>query len=209
MKALIDYIPIIVFFVLYKSTNPTDTTHPLLQLFGAKGVDNNHLLVGTAGMLIATVIVYGILFFVQKFRLQKGQIFTLMMMIVFGGVTLILSDDYYIRLKAILLNMGFAIGFLLSPLFIQNRQPVVKKLFESIFVLSQSGWQKLNMAFASLFILMSILHAFFAFVFMGGRYWGEFTAFGDIFVMLVFFAGMIFVLRNHIKKDHTTNTQSK
>ncbi len=201
MKALIDYIPLIIFFILYKTTEPTNTHHPLLQLFGAQGVDNNHLLVGTAGMLIATIVVYGTLFFVQKFRLDKAQLFALIMMIVFGGITLALSDDYYIRLKAVLLNLGFAVGFLVAPYFFKNKEPIVKKMFEPIFHLSQAGWQKLNLAFVGLFFLLSVLHGFFAFVFMNGRYWGEFTAFGDIIVMLVFLAGLMFVLRKHIKLD--------
>lgn len=206
MKALIDYIPLIVFFVLYKTTDPKNTNHPLLQLFGAQGVDNNHLLVGTAGMLIATVAVYGMLFFVQKFRLDKSQLFALIMMVVFGGITLMLSDDYYIRLKAILLNLGFGAGFLIAPYFFKNKEPIVKKMFEPILNLNKSGWQKLNLAFVVLFFVLSALHGFFAFVFMNGRYWGEFTAFGDIIVMLVFLAGMLFTLRKHIKLDDKSTT---
>ena len=34
MKALFDYIPLILFFVLYKTTEPTDSNHPILQLIG-------------------------------------------------------------------------------------------------------------------------------------------------------------------------------
>ena len=52
-----------------------------------------------------------------------------------------------------------------------------------------------------MFGTMAGLHAFFAFVFADGKYWGEFTAFGDMIVMFGFIAVMFFSLRRHIRKD--------
>ena len=57
MKALFDYIPLIIFFVLYKTTEPTDSTHPILQLIGSAGTDNNHILVATFGLIAAKAAV--------------------------------------------------------------------------------------------------------------------------------------------------------
>lgn len=198
MKALLDYIPLFVFFYLYKTTDPKDTSHPLLQIFGA-GVDNNHTLTATAGLLIASIIVYGFLFIQQKFSLNKQQWFILLMTVVFGGITLALSDDYFIRLKAIIINAVFAIGLLLSPWFNQDRMPIIQKLFASVFELDKAGWQRLNLAWVGLFVLMAALHAFFAFIFADGKYWGEFTAFGDMMVMFAFMIIMFFVMRKHLK----------
>lgn len=199
MKALLDFIPLILFFYLYKTTDPNNTAHPLLTLFGVAGVGNNHILAATLGLILSMLVVYGYLFISQKFHLHKQQWFVLIMTVVFGGITLALSDDYYIRLKAILINMGFAIGLLVSPLFLKNKEPVIKKLFEPIFNLSATAWRKLNYAWAVMFVVMACLHGFFAFVFADGKYWGEFTAFGDMIVMLIFMAGMMFTLRKHIK----------
>lgn len=202
MKSLLDFVPLIVFYVLYKKTDKADSDHPLLTTFGLSGgVDNNHILVGTLGLVLATTLVYGYLFISQKFRLQKQQWFVLLMTVVFGGLTLALSDDYYIRLKAVLINLVFAIGLAISPLFNKDRQPIIYRLFEPIFNLSPQGWQRLNWAWVGLFLLMAGLHAFFAFVFMGGDYWGEFTAFGDMMVMMAFMVGMFVILRNHFKNE--------
>lgn len=200
MKSLLDFIPLIVFYVLYKKTDAADANHPLLTFFGLTGgVDNNHILVGTLGLVIATTLVYGYLFISQRFRLEKQQWFVLLMTIVFGGLTLALSDDYYIRLKAVLINLAFAIGLAISPLFNKDRQPIIRKLFEPIFALSGAGWTKLNLAWVGLFLVMASLHTFFAFIFMGGKYWGEFTAFGDMIVMFGFMIGMFVLLRKHLK----------
>ncbi|WP_066801553.1 inner membrane-spanning protein YciB [Moraxella oblonga] len=200
MKPLLDFIPLIIFFILYKKTDKMDANHPLLTTFGLSGgVDNNHILVGTLGLVIATLLVYGYLFISQKFRLDKQQWFVLLMTVVFGGLTLALSDDYYIRLKAVLINLAFAIGLAISPLFNKNKQPIIHKLFDPILSLSQSGWTKLNWAWVGLFVLMASLHTFFAFIFKGGEYWGEFTAFGDMIVMITFMIAMFIILRKHFK----------
>lgn len=201
MKAFIDFIPLIVFFYLYKTTDPTNDKHPVLVILGRAGVDNNHILVATFGLITATLLVYGIQFFVQKYHLEKQQWFVLGMTVLFGGITLALSDDYYIRLKAVLINIAFAIGILLSSFFTKNREPIVKKLFGTFLELNTTQWRNLNRTWASLFMLMACLHGFFAFVFMGGRYWGEFTAFGDMAVIMVFMGVVFFRLRKHFKLE--------
>ncbi|MFL1732320.1 inner membrane-spanning protein YciB [Moraxella oculi] len=201
MKALFDYIPLIVFFYLYKTTDQNNPHHPLLDVFGLTGATtNNHIIVATLGLSLATLIVYGFLFVSQKFRLEKQQIFVLLMTVIFGGLTLALRDDFYIRLKAVLINLGFAGGLALSPLFL-NQQSAIQKMLSPIFQLSSAGWKKLHWAWVGLFTLMASLHAFFAFVFMNGKYWGEFTAFGDMIVMLIFMMGMFYALRKNIRSD--------
>lgn len=202
MKALLDFVPLIIFFYLYKTVDPKNTDHPLLQLIGsAGGVDNNNILVATTGLIISMLVVYGALFFMQKFRLDKQQWIVLFMTVIFGGVTLMLSDDFYIKLKAALLNIIFSGAFLLSPYFGKERKPLIKRLFGPIFNLTDSGWINLNFAWAAMFALMSFLHLFFAFLFMDGKYWGEFTAFGDMIVMFSFIIIQFIVLRKYFKSS--------
>ncbi|MCA4815446.1 MULTISPECIES: inner membrane-spanning protein YciB [Acinetobacter] len=200
MKALLDFVPLIIFFYLYKTVDPKDTNHQLLQLIGsAGGVDNNHILVATTGLIISMLVVYGALFIMQKFRLDKQQWIVLFMTVIFGGVTLMLSDDFYIRLKAAILNIVFAGAFLLSPWFSKDRKPLIQRLFGPVFNLTEAGWKNLNYTWAAMFAVMSFLHIFFAFLFMDGKYWGEFTAFGDMIVMFSFIIVQFIVLRKYFK----------
>ena len=200
MKALLDFVPLIIFFYLYKTVDPKDTEHPLLQLIGsAGGIDNNNILVATSGLIISMLLIYGALFVIQKFRLDKQQWIVLFMTVIFGGITLMLSDDFYIKLKAALLNLVFAGAFLLSPYFMKDKKPLIQRLFGPIFDLTLKGWKNLNFAWAAMFILMSCLHVFFAFIFANGKYWGEFTAFGDMIVMFSFIIIQFIVLRKHFK----------
>ena len=202
MKALLDFVPLIIFFYLYKTVEPNDTQHPLLQFIGsAGGVDNNNILVATTGLILSMLVVYGVMFVMQKFRLDKQQWIVLFMTVIFGGVTLMLSDDFYIRLKAVLLNLVFAGAFLLSPYFMKDRRPLIQRLFGPVFNLSGKGWMKLNYAWAAMFAVMSFLHCFFAYLFLDGKYWGEFTAFGDMIVMFSFIIVQFIVLRKYFKSS--------
>jgi intracellular septation protein len=202
MKALLDFVPLIIFFWLYKTVDPKDTQHPLLQLIGsAGGVDNNNILVATTGLIISMLVVYGALFVRQKFHLDKQQWIVLFMTVIFGGVTLMLSDDFYIRLKAAILNFVFAAAFFISPYFGKERIPLIKRLFGPILNLTPQGWTKLNIAWGLMFIGMACLHIFFAFIFANGKYWGEFTAFGDMIVMFSFIIIQFVILRKHFKSS--------
>ncbi len=200
MKALLDFVPLIIFYYLYKTVDPKDSQHPLLQLIGsAGGVDNNNILAATTGLIMSMLVVYGALFIIQKFRLDKQQWIVLFMTVIFGGITLMLSDDFYIRLKAVLLNLVFAGAFLLSPFFSKDKKPLIERLFGPVLELSAQGWKKLNYAWAGMFIVMSGLHFFFAYLYAGGKYWGDFTAFGDMIVMFSFIIIQFIVLRKYFK----------
>ena len=200
MKALLDYLPLIIFFYFYKTTDPNDNQHPMLQFIGSAGsADQNHILVATFALLLSTLIVYGMLLIFQKFHLEKQQWFIVASTIFFGGLTLMFSDVDFIKYKAIVINMAFGLAFLLSPLFGKEKKPLIQRMFGQFMDLTVAGWKKLNLAWAGLFFGMAGLHTFFAFLFMGGKYWGEFTAFGDMGVMFSFIIIQFIVLRKHFK----------
>lgn len=200
MKALLDFVPILIFYYLLKTVDPKDSHHPLLELVGyTGGINNNEILVATLGLILSMLVIYGGLFIYQKFKLEKQQWIILLITIVLGGVTLALRDATYIKLKAVLLNLAFSGVFLLSPYFGQDKKPLIQRLFGPVLELSPKGWMNLNFAWAIMFIVMSLLHTFFAFIFMHGKYWGEFTAFGDMIVMFSFIIIQFIVLRKYFK----------
>ncbi len=89
MKALLDFVPLIIFFIYIRQLIQPIHSIPLLKLIGsAGGVDNNNILVATTGLIISMLVVYGALFIMQKFRLDKQQWIVLFMTVIFGGITL-------------------------------------------------------------------------------------------------------------------------
>mgnify|MGYP003587812339 FL=1 len=76
MKALLDFIPLIAFFIAARY---------------------NGILAAAGALLVATIIIYAIHFVRQKGKFDKQQWVVLLLTIVFCGGTLLLRDDIYFR----------------------------------------------------------------------------------------------------------------
>ena len=148
VKPFLDWIPLIVFFYIYKTTDHTG---------------NQHIIAATTGLMITTLIVYGLMFVLQKFSLEKRQWLVVVLTVVFGGLTMAFQDDFYIRLKAPIINAVFAFGMAMSPLFLGG-QPGIQKMLGQVFEMSDKQWMKLNWVWVAFFCFMAFLQAMFAFV---------------------------------------------
>ncbi len=102
MKQLIDFIPLIVFFILYK-------THDIYVATGA-------LIAATAVQVALTWILYK--------KIEKMQLITFVMVAVFGGLTLFLHDDNFIKWKVTIIYTLFAGGLAVSQYL---GKPLIKK----------------------------------------------------------------------------------
>lgn len=200
MKSFIDFIPLIIFYYLMKTTDPKNSNHPLLEYFGFSGATHgNDVLVATCGLVISMVLVYGILFVHQKFKFEKMQFFVLAITILMGGLTLALRDPIFIKIKAIIVNLIFASVFSLASHFTKDGSFIVEKIYKTLLVMPRKQWQYLNFSWVAMFIVMALLHALFAFVISDGKYWGEFTVFGDLLVMVTFLFVQLYCFRGYLK----------
>ena len=182
MKALLDFVPLVVFFFLAKT---------------------NTIFIATQGLLIASVAIYTLHFILQKGRLEKSQWITFVLTLAFGGMTLYLHDDMWLRWKSPIINWIFATAFLVSPLIGKTPIPLVQRFLAPVFELTESAWKKLNFTWAIFFIILGGLHLLFAFVFP--QYWINFKVFGGTAIMIVFMIGQFVLLRNHLKKPENQN----
>ncbi|XID74386.1 septation protein IspZ [Alkanindiges sp. WGS2144] len=176
MKALLDFIPLVIFFVLFKQQGIWEATKALL---------------------IATTVIHAIHFVLQKWRLERMQWITLIATLAFGCVTLLLHDDIYIRAKSTVINWIFAIVLLASPFVGKDKIPLIQRGFQSAFDLSRAGWMRLNYIWVLFFFLLGLLHGIFAFIWY--EQWIEFKVFGGTAIMLVFIIGNFVALRKHFK----------
>ena len=180
MKALLDFIPLIAFFIVAR-------TQGILAAAGA--------------LLIATVLVYAIHFIRQKGKLDKQQWVILVLTIIFCGVALILRDDFYLRIKSIIINGVFALVLFISVII---NKPLMQLAMKDVFELTLSGWKKLTVAWALFFVLMAFLHYITAFQFKS--LWVDFKSYGWIPIILVFIIAQFAVLKNHINPALTDKT---
>ncbi len=181
MKALLDFIPLIAFFIVAR-------TYGILEAAGA--------------LLIATVIVYIIHFIRQKGKLDKQQWVILLLTVLFCGVTLVLHDDIYLRWKSPIINGIFALALLGSAAI---NKPLMQLAMKDVFTLTMSGWKKLTIVWALFFAMMGVLHYITAFM-MSDEAWINFKTYGWIPIMLVFVVVQFIVLKKYVNPALTDKT---
>ncbi|MEG2134167.1 septation protein IspZ, partial [Pseudomonas sp.] len=79
MKQFIDFIPLLLFFIVFK-------LDPRTVEFAGHSFEIGGIFSATAMLIISSVVVYGALFIRQR-KLEKGQWLTLLACLVFGGLT--------------------------------------------------------------------------------------------------------------------------
>ena len=75
--------------------------------------------------------------------------------LVFGGLTLWLQDDHFIKIKPTIVNALFA-GALFFGLL--ANQPLLRIVFGEVFRLTDEGWRKLTLRWACFFMFLAVLN---------------------------------------------------
>lgn len=184
MKAFLDLIPLVAFFITMKN-------------FG--------VVEAAAALLISTLVVHIIHFFQQNKKLDKQQIIVLILTVVFCGITILLNDDFYIKIKSSIINGVFVVALIGSILI---NKPIMKLALNQVFILSDNGWKKLTLVWAVFFTIMGFLHYYTAFH-MSKEIWTDFKSWGWIPIMFTFMIGQFAVLKNHINPEVLENTEKE
>ena len=193
MKQLIDFIPLLLFFVVYKLDPRTvDIAGHSLSVGGIYSA--------TAVLIISSLVVYGVLFVNQR-KLEKSQWLTLIACLVFGSLTLAFHSETFLKWKAPVVNWLFALAFIGSH-FIGDRL-LIKRVMGHALTLSDAVWTRLNIAWIMFFIFCGAANLFVAFTFE--RFWVDFKVFGSLAMTLLFLVGQGIYLSRHLHdSDRTT-----
>ena len=118
---------------------------PLLVFFGGNAAAG--IYAGTAAFMVATLAALA----VAMVRYHKVPIMPLVsgvIVLLFGGLTLYLRDDTFIKLKPTIVYVMFA-GLLGAGLLL--KKPLLELLLGPVFRLSEVGWRKLTWRWTPLF----------------------------------------------------------
>ncbi|MCK9237575.1 MAG: septation protein A [Thiopseudomonas sp.] len=195
MKQFIDFIPLILFFIVFK-LEPRD-----VELLGQSWVLGG-IFSATAVLIASSVVVYGTLFIVHK-RLEKTQWLTLLGCLFFGGLTLAFHSETFLKWKAPVVNWLFALGFAASHFI--GKQPLIRRMMGHAVELPDSTWTKLNIAWVAFFLVLGGTNLFVAFTFH--EIWVDFKVFGSLGMTLVFLIAQGVFIARHIKPAPEDNTK--
>jgi len=133
LRPTIEYGPIAVFFIAY---------------YGGG------LFVATASIMVATLVVLTISYIVER-RIPMMPLITAVIVGVFGGLTLWLQDETFIKMKPTIIQAIFGTiligGLLAKKLFL-------KSLMGSAWRITDQGWRVLTLRFALFFFTMAALN---------------------------------------------------
>jgi intracellular septation protein len=99
---------------------------------------------------IALVVGYAL---TRRFAIMP--LVTLVVVLIFGGLTLLLEDELFIKLKPTIVNLLFA-ATLLGGLAMGKS--LIKVVLDQAFQLTDEGWRKLTLRWGLFFILLAIVN---------------------------------------------------
>ncbi|MHA1599952.1 MAG: inner membrane-spanning protein YciB [Alphaproteobacteria bacterium] len=133
LKPVVDFGPIAVFFAAYLKFGLMTATGALMAATAAALVLSFAMVRRIAWMPLATAIIVG----------------------VFGGLTLWLNDETFIKMKPTIIE-GLFSAVLLGGLAVGR--PLLKPLFGSAWTMDHQGWRRLSLRFALFFAAMAVLN---------------------------------------------------
>ncbi|WP_375750211.1 septation protein A [Vibrio sp. HN007] len=175
MKQLIDFIPLIIFFALFKMYD---------------------IYVATGALIVATAIQIGLTYFLYK-KLEKMQVITFVMVAVFGGMTIFFHDDNFIKWKVTIVYGLFAGALVVSQLM---GKPIIKGMLGKEISLPDTAWSKINWAWTLFFVVCALLNIYVAF-YLPLEVWVNFKVFGLLAATFTFTLITGVYIYKHLPKE--------
>jgi intracellular septation protein len=180
MKLLFDLFPVILFFVAFKMFN---------------------VYVATGTAIAATIAQIGWV------KWRHGKVDTMLwvsfaIITVFGGATLILHDETFIKFKPTILYWVFATILLGSNLLLKKN--LMRTLLKEKLTLPTKVWNQVNLGWSLFFVLLGIVNLYVAFNFSTDA-WVNFKLFGATGMMLIFVLLQAMALSKYMQEEKENN----
>ncbi|MEN3792754.1 septation protein A [Fulvimarina sp. MAC3] len=148
LKFALELGPLVVFFFANNRGEQLAKTFPVLQELGGP------LFIATALFMAALAISLAVSYAIQR-TLPMMPLVSGIVVLVFGGLTLYLQDETFIKMKPTIVNGLFA-AILLGGLFF--RKSLLGYVFDQAFKLDAEGWRKLTLNWGLFFIFLAVLN---------------------------------------------------
>lgn len=140
------------------------------------------LMLATALIIIATLTSLAITYYLTR-TLALSPLITAILVAFFGGLTLLLQDEHFIKIKPTIINLLFATVLLIGVYGF--KRGLLHYIFDAAVTLSDEGWLKLSRNWGFFFLFLALLNELIWRNF-STDFWVEFKVFGMLSSTLVF-----------------------
>jgi intracellular septation protein len=145
MKFLLDFFPIVIFFAVYKIKD--------LHFYQNEGVHS-----AIIAMTLAVIVQISITYFQQK-KFEKAQVLGLILLVVFGGVTIYIDNPVFIMWKVSVLYVVFALALIIS--IWAGKQTLLARMLGKELKLPNQTWEVLSWLWGLGFIGIALINAYY------------------------------------------------
>jgi intracellular septation protein len=181
-RMLVDFGPLLLFFTAYKISG---------------------IYAATVTVVLATMAAVGIGYLLDR-KLAPVPLVTGILVAVLGGLTLILRDDTFIKMKPTFVYALLATGLIASEWI---GKPLVKKILGSAIALKDGAWRALAFRFGGFFFVMALLNEAVWRNF-SRDVWVNYHVFGAIALTFLFALSQAPYLMKHRVDDETPQPET-
>ncbi len=166
------------------------------------GAVGEPIFIATAMFIAATLLSFAVSLAVTR-RLPIMPMISGVVILIFGGLTLWLQDETFIKLKPTIVNSLFGSVLLIGLLFGRS---LIGYVFDSVFNLTSEGWRKLTFRWGIFFFVLAVLNEI-AWRTLSTDDWITFKVFGVLPITLLFTATQLpLIMRETIKPAEEPTT---
>jgi intracellular septation protein len=192
LKLALEVGPLVVFFM----------ANAYSDRFGI--AQDRRIFAATAVFILATVVALAVHYILVR-KLPIMPLVSGVVVIVFGGLTLWLDDELFIKLKPTIVNTLFGL-VLLGGLYFGK--PLLAIVLDSVFELTDEGWRKLTFRWAMFFFVLAALNEI-VWRTQTTDVWVSFKVFGIMPLTIAFALAQTPLLMRHEVKTEGAEAESK
>jgi intracellular septation protein len=194
MKQFLEYIPL-AFFILFVALGERVIT------VAGMNITIGGIFSATAVLIILTLVCYGAVYFIEG-SLTKMQWIVVIAVLAFGGPTLLLRSEEILKWKAPVVNWLIAAIFLGSQFLRENN--MAKVMFGHVVTMPQQRWNRLNLAWVFVFLVVGTSNLFVAFTY--DAYWPYFKVLGSLGIMIIATIAQMFYIYPYLNTEEPEAT---
>ena len=197
LKFALELGPLLVFFFANSKGEQLAEQFPILASFGGP------IFIATGLFMIAMVISLAVSLLLTR-TLPVMPLVTLGVVLVFGGLTLYLQDDTFIKMKPTIVNVLFASVLLIGLYFGKS---LLAYVFGSAFKITDEGWRILTLRWGLFFIFLAVLNEVVWRNF-STDFWVSFKVWGTMPITMIFaMAQMTIVTRYALPEEEEESAE--